>query len=125
MNEMYYGASPEILRRARELRKNLTPSEKLLWNSIKNNQLGGVKFRRQHPVARFIVDFYCHYYRLAIEVDGEIHLGIEQSERDEGRTFELEELGLKVIRFTNQEVIKDLPRVLERIKKELTPPVLP
>ncbi|GGF46914.1 endonuclease domain-containing protein [Echinicola rosea] len=115
MHEMYFGASTEIRRRAKELRKMLTPAEKVLWEELKNRQLNQLKFRRQHPISRFIADFYCHECQLIIEVDGAVHSSAEQEERDGGRTFELEELGLKVIRFTNKEVFSDLDNVLQKI----------
>ncbi|AGA78845.1 endonuclease domain-containing protein [Echinicola vietnamensis] len=115
MSDMFFGASAEIKRRAKELRKMLTPVEKVLWEVLRNRQLNELKLRRQHPISRFIVDFYCHEHQLIVEVDGEVHLDIDQKERDEGRTFELEELGLKVIRFTNKEVYSDLENVLRKI----------
>ncbi|QDH79810.1 endonuclease domain-containing protein [Echinicola soli] len=115
MHEMYFGASTEIKQRAKELREMLTPAEKVLWEALQNRKLNGLKFRRQHPISKFIADFYCHEYQLVVEVDGEVHLELEQVERDEGRTFELEELGLKVIRFTNKEVFCDLENVLKKI----------
>ncbi|MCS4434570.1 endonuclease domain-containing protein [Aquiflexum gelatinilyticum] len=71
---LFYGASPEIFRRARELRKNTTPSENSLWTLLRKKQFEGYKFRRQHPVNKFIADFYCHELRLIIELDGGITL---------------------------------------------------
>jgi cyclase len=69
---MFYGASKLIFQKAEELRKNMTHAELLMWGILKGNQLG-VKFRRQHPVSFYIVDFYCHELKLVIEVDGSIH----------------------------------------------------
>ncbi len=115
MREMFFGASPEIFRRARDLRDNPTPAEKVLWKCLSRGQLG-VKFRRQHPISDFIADFYCHHAKLVIELDGSIHDEEEQSDYDKGRTYELEALGLTVIRFQNEEVMSDLDVVLNQIK---------
>ncbi|MDX9948512.1 MAG: endonuclease domain-containing protein [Bacteroidales bacterium] len=70
-----------------------------------------VKFRRQHPVDIFVLDFYCHELKLAIEVDGEIHLSTEVREYDEGRTYELEKFGIKILRFTNEQIFENLDEV--------------
>lgn len=71
--EMFFGASPKIFQRATELRKNMTEAERILWSALRRKQLSGKRFRRQHPIETFIVDFYCHEARLVIEVDGGIH----------------------------------------------------
>lgn len=73
LHNMFFGASPVIHKQAKELRKRETKAEKILWSFLSNHQLI-VKFRRQHPVNQFIVDFYSHELKLVIEVDGEIHL---------------------------------------------------
>jgi very-short-patch-repair endonuclease len=99
--------------RAKQLRKQATPTEKLLWEHLKNRQLNGIKFRRQHVLDPYIVDFYSPAHRLAIEIDGEIHKFQEQE--DSFRTQTLEELGIKVIRFWNHEVEHCLDIVLESI----------
>ena len=113
---MFYGATPEIFENARILRNNQTPAEKKLWQYLSNNQLG-VKFRRQHPIASYIVDFYCHELKLVIEVDGEYHNDAEQILLDEDRTNEIEQFGLLVIRFVNNEVLKDIKSVIDRINQ--------
>ena len=82
---------------AREMRHELTPAESQLWNALRGRKLGGLKFRRQHPVGRFILDFFCAEYRLVVEVDGEIHA--TQIEHDTERTRLLGEFGYRVIRF--------------------------
>jgi very-short-patch-repair endonuclease len=120
--EMYYGATKEILERAKVLRKSETKYEKLLWGELNSNKLHGFKFRRQHPISQFIVDFYSHELKLVIEVDGEIHNRPENKEYDENRTDELERLGLKVLRFTNMEVENDIKRVLETIRDAISSP---
>ena len=113
--EFHFNAFPETFRNARFLRKNMSPTEKMLWRELRNKHLAGYKFRRQHPVGQFIVDFYCVEARLIIEIDGSIHDKAEVYERDSNRTAELERLGLKVIRFTNEEVINDIESVLHTI----------
>ena len=106
--------APENIRaRARELRQRMTPAEKALWQHLRNRQLHGLKFRRQHPVDRFIVDFYCAAKHLVVEVDGDIHE--EQSEQDAARDAFLQERGYRVLRFRNEEVLNDIKAVLERI----------
>ena len=101
---LFFGSSPEIHRRARELRRNLTPAERKLWDFLRNKNWEGYKFRRQHPISFYIADFYCHSLRLVIELDGGIHGSLDQKEHDEGREFELRSLGIHVIRFRNEEV---------------------
>ena len=113
---LFYDASPEIHRRAKELRKNMTESEILLWAEIRNRKINGLKFRRQHPIDIFIADFYCHEIKLVIELDGNIHYSEENKEYDEGRTAELRYLGVKVMRFTNEEVMTSIHNVLTKIK---------
>ncbi|MBP7850975.1 MAG: endonuclease domain-containing protein [Lentimicrobiaceae bacterium] len=115
----YFGASLEIVARARQLRKSLTPSEKILWQALRKKQVAGMRFRRQHPIAQFIVDFYCHQVGLIIEIDGEIHLERDQMERDENRTHALEHFGLQVLRFRNEQIKQDLDNVLNRIREEI------
>ncbi len=118
-DNFYFGASEEIIRRARELRKRMTISEEKIWKVLRNSQFQNLKFRRQHPIGRFIVDFYCHDLKLVVEIDGSIHETEIQRERDENRTFMIEELGLKVIRFENQLVMNDISKVLLEIKKHI------
>jgi len=114
--DMFYGAKRAIFQNAYELRQNMTIAEKQLWERLNKDQLG-VRFKAQHPIDIFIVDFYCHKFRLVVEVDGGIHLS--QEDYDDGRTSELERFDLTVIRFTNDEVLNDTDRVVEEIKKQL------
>ncbi len=107
---------PPILASARELRQPQTPAEKKLWTHVRNRQLGGFRFRRQHPIGPFIVDFYCAACRLVVEIDGESHL--EQVEYDRARTAWLNEQGYHVIRFWNRDVHRDTDAVLEAILGE-------
>lgn len=117
---MWKGAPSTNFSKAIELRKNMTEPETILWERLKNNKINGVKFRRQHPVHLFIVDFYCHQYGLVIEIDGEYHNTEEQKLKDEERTKLLEFQNLKVLRFTNEEVMKTIENVIEKIKTEMT-----
>lgn len=113
MSDKLHRSQPTIRARARELRRPQTPAESRLWARLRNRQLGGFKFRRQHPIGRFIVDFYCVEARLVVEIDGDSHL--DQVEYDAGRTVWLSEQGNSVIRFTNQEIHQQLDAVLEAI----------
>jgi very-short-patch-repair endonuclease len=108
----------EKLVRAKELRREMTPDEKILWQELRANKLG-VHFRRQQIIAGFIVDFYCHQANLVIEVDGSVHAGQEQKENDAERDKVLKEMGLRVIRFKNYEVENNLTIVVEKIKRSL------
>ena len=109
------GTTPEIEQAAKRLRKNLTPAEAKLWSALKNKQLEGLKFRCQHPVGNFILDFYCPSRKLVVEVDGKIHN--DRIDRDRDRTSKLEEYGYTIVRFSNEEVLDNLPLVLAEIKK--------
>ena len=112
--DMFYGAKRTIFQNAYDLRKNMTPAEKILQERLNKNKLG-VRFKAQHPIDIFIVDFYCHKHKMVIEVDGEVHLS--QKEYDEGRTAELERWDLTIIRFTNNQVLNDIEKVIEKIKE--------
>jgi very-short-patch-repair endonuclease len=111
---LYFKAKPDILEAARILRKNMTIPEKLLWEKLKGKQICGARFRRQHPIDIFIVDFYCHQVRLVVEIDGEIH--DPQEEYDDGRSAEMEKFGIKIIRFKNNEIETDIEKVVTEIK---------
>jgi very-short-patch-repair endonuclease len=113
---MFYGANSTTLRTAALLRKNMTLPEILLWKKLKDRKLFNAKFRKQHPINMFIVDFYCHVYKLVIEVDGEVHNNEELREYDLNRSAELNKLGIKVIRFTNDEVIFNIDSVITKIQ---------
>jgi len=112
---MWKGAPQSSFLKAQFLRKNETESEKNLWGKLKNNQLKGFKFRRQHPIGLYIADFYCHKLKLIIEVDGEYHNLPEQIEKDKERTQILESNGLQLIRFTNNEIQKNLEQIISEI----------
>ncbi|MBE9199612.1 MULTISPECIES: DUF559 domain-containing protein [unclassified Nodularia (in: cyanobacteria)] len=108
------GTIPEIEENARKLRQNLTQAEARLWSALRNKQLNGLRFRCQHPVGNFILDFYCPACKLVVEVDGEIHAS--RAEYDQSRTAKLGEYGYQVLRFSNEEVMHDLPKVLDKIR---------
>jgi len=103
-------------RTTRELRRRLTEAEGLLWERLRDRRLGGLKFRRQHPVGRFVVDFYCVEAGVAVELDGSVHDGPEQREADAVRQEFLESQQLRVLRFQNDEVFGDIERVLATIE---------
>ncbi len=107
---------PKKLERAKELRRNMTPAETKLWAALRRNQLDGFHFRRQQIIDGFIVDFYCHAVGLVVEVDGPIHDKAEQVEYDAERERVLEARGLHVLRVRNEEVMRNLGSVLERIR---------
>jgi very-short-patch-repair endonuclease len=104
----------EKLERAKELRREMTPAEKILWHELRANKLG-VHFRRQQIIQGFIVDFYCHKAGLVIEVDGDIH--DLQKEEDERREKVLSEMGLKIVRFRNDEIVRGLSAVVGKIRE--------
>ena len=106
--------TPEVEKAARDLRRNMTPAEETLWKALRYQRVGGLRFRRQHPVGRFVLDFYCPSVKLAIEVDGGIH--DQQRDRDEERIGVMNAAEIRVLRFRNEEVLNDLPSVLRRIR---------
>ena len=114
---MYYGAKPEIIEKARILRRNMTNHEKILWERLNNKQICNIRFRRQHPIDLFISDFYCHAARLVVEIDGEIHL--RQKEYDEGRSAEMDKYYIKVIRFTNKQIETEIEDIINKITNEV------
>jgi very-short-patch-repair endonuclease len=117
---MFYGADSGTLRAAAILRKNMTLSERILWKKLRDKKIFKPKFRRQHPVDIFIVDFYCHEFKLVIEIDGEVHNNNESREYDLNRTAQLEKYGIRVIRFTNDQIFCELERVTYRIIEAVT-----
>jgi very-short-patch-repair endonuclease len=122
---IYYGTEPVLLKLARENRKRMTLAERILWDHLRGKKFMGIKFRRQHPISQFIADFYCHQAKLIIELDGGYHDDPEQNELDVGRENVLKDMEIKVIRFRNEEIEKDVLGVLEKIAlviRELTPP---
>jgi very-short-patch-repair endonuclease len=113
--KLHQGTKAATQEYARELRNRTTGAEQRLWALLRNGQLKGKKFRRQHALANYVVDFYCNECKLAIELDGNFHTNTEAKEYDKSRTALLKELGITVLRFWNEEVIKDPSKVLQRI----------
>ena len=104
----------DVVAAARRLRLKLTTAEQKLWKALQKCQLSGLKFRCQHAIGSFIVDFYCPQCQLVIELDGDIHN--QQLEYDEARTEQLNPLGFRVIRFHNLDVMHHLDHVLQQIR---------
>jgi very-short-patch-repair endonuclease len=95
----------------------MTEAEKILWKRLRRKQIDGYHFRAQYQIDLFIADFYCHRLKLIIELDGEVHSNEDQRQYDEGRTAELERLGIKVIRFRNKQVLQNPDTVEDEIKQ--------
>ena len=115
---MYKGAPPDSFAKAKFLRKNMTDAEKLLWEKLKDKKLKGFKFRRQHPIHIYIVDFYCHKLKLIIELDGGYHDSKEQKLLDAERSEILKFQDLEIIRFTNDEVLGNIELVMRKIEEK-------
>ncbi len=114
---MYFGATPDIFKKAKELRKYETAAEKILWAKLCKNQLMGLQFRRQHPINRFIADFYCARIKLVVEVDGSIHELPENQRYDLGRSEILNDFGITIIRFSNEQIVYDIESTINKIEK--------
>lgn len=105
----------QIIRCSKELRSRQTPAEIFLWERLKENKLNGRRFYRQHPIDRYIVDFYCPKRKLVIELDGGIHDEEYQKDHDTIRTTLLRSKGCRILRFRNTEIFDDIDAVLQRI----------
>ena len=101
----------------RQLRHDMTDAERLLWKRLCRKQLDGWKFRRQHGLGDFVMDFYCPIIKLCIEVDGGIHDEPDVHQKDERRTEFLEKQGIRVLRFKNEEIENNIDDVVNRIKE--------
>ncbi|MBP7735134.1 MAG: endonuclease domain-containing protein [Spirochaetes bacterium] len=106
-----------VVQLARDMRNNMTDSERLLWERLKSKKVGGYKFRCQHPIYRYILDFYSDEKLLAVELDGDIHK--ERKDYDDYRDEFMKSLGIRTLRFRNDEVMNDLDAVIDEIKKRL------
>ena len=104
---------------SRQLRNNMTDAERHLWAKIRMKQLKGCQFYRQKPIGDYIVDFFCPRAKLVIEVDGSQHFSDEMTEYDRIRNECLSSLGLRVLRFTNTDVLKNITGVIDRIEEEI------
>ncbi|WP_424494777.1 endonuclease domain-containing protein [Salinimicrobium sp. GXAS 041] len=116
---MWKGAPSDHFGRAKRLRGNMTEAEILLWEKLIVGEFRQFKFRRQHPIQQFIVDFYSHRLQLIIEVDGGYHEFAERQQKDEERSELLKFQGLEIIRFGNDEILSNLRDVLQILKKKI------
>ena len=116
-NNLHKYAKGKIFENAKALRQTTTEAEEKLWQELRNKKLNGLKFRRQHPIDKWIADFYCHEKKLVLELDGSVHNEKEIAEYDAGREKDLKELEFNVIRFRNDEVLSDIEEVLKTIKE--------
>jgi very-short-patch-repair endonuclease len=108
----------------RYLRRNLTPSERILWYRLNRNQLG-VRFFRQYGIGKYVVDFCCPTQKLIVEVDGDVHGFAEQERKDKSRTIWFQNLGYRVMRFLNDDIRQDVYGVVDHILRNLKPPLTP
>ncbi len=109
------------VQQARALRQASTTAEQLLWRHLRNRQLAGAKFRRQHPLGPYILDFVCLEHGLVVEVDGGQHADLQAQAYDRQRTAWLQQQGLQVLRFWNHEVVQQTSEVLAHVLQALTP----
>jgi cyclase len=116
-DNMFFGASKFIFENAKVLRKNMTDAEKILWGYLKAKP-NGFKFRRQHPLGIYIADFYCHKLKLVIELDGSVHDNEDVKQNDAIRQKLIEEDGLTVMRFKNEEVMNNIQNVLRQLEQK-------
>ena len=105
--------------RSRILRENMTAAEEYLWAKIRTDKVQGYRFYRQKPTGIYIADFYCHKAKLVIEIDGSQHSSIQNREYDQGRSDFFMGLGIRVIRFSNRDILSNINAVLEKIKQLL------
>jgi len=114
-DNLHEGAIGKLYQFGRELRQESTEAEKLLWAELRSRKLNGLKFRRQHPLDKFIVDFYCNERKLVIELDGSVHDKKINKEYDDARTAMLAGLNIIVLRFKNEDVTNNLKEVIRKI----------
>ena len=115
------GNSRDLMLAARSLRSSMTEAEQVLWQALRGGRVNGLRFRRQHPVGPFVLDFWCPRIKLAIEVDGEIHTDQQQAARDAERTAHPEAYGYRVLRVRNDDVLNNLAGVLHQIRLATRP----
>ncbi len=118
----HFNSNEESFRRAKALRKDSTSAEKLFWRLVKNRQFENLKFRRQHPIGSFIVDFYCHEKRLVIELDGSVHEDEFIKQYDKRREQVLKSFGLIIVRFENGDIIRNLDLVIGELREVISIP---
>jgi len=115
---MHYSASKTVFQYAEQSRKNMTDAEKIVWERLCKNQLD-IRIRKQHLIYKYIADYYCHELKLVIEIDGGIHLSKENREYDVSRDITLNEFGIDIIRFPNDQVINNIDEIIEEIKTKI------
>ena len=115
---MHFGANKELILFARKLRVHMTDAEKILWEKIRNNALGP-KFRNQHALYKFVVDFFCFELLLVIEVDGSIHTLTEIALNDKDRDEILKGLDIHILRFSNDQIFFEIDAVRTRIRQKI------
>lgn len=118
VTSMFHDAGPIIFQRAKELRSRPTAAEQKLWEHLRMHPLG-YKFRRQHPISSYIVDFYCHAKKLVIEADGSIHNRPDIIMNDQEREAVLRSLGLNILRFSNDDIMQHTKQVIDTIHQQL------
>ena len=112
--------SPQMLQASRRLRAEATAAEEILWQALRGDRLDGFRFRRQHAIGRFVLDFYCPARKIAIEIDGGVHDEPDQAARDEARTQALEAQGIAVFRLRNEQVVNDVQGAVEQVRKAVS-----
>jgi very-short-patch-repair endonuclease len=118
-NQPARDVKPAKYRFANQLRRNETEAEEKLWAMLRNRQLKGKKFRRQHAIMNYVADFYCHESKLVVEADGDYHRDPDMVEYDKVRTIHLNEAGITVLRFWNADIIKNPEKVIQKIAEYL------
>lgn len=121
-DNLFYKSSGKKIQFAKNLRKNLTPAENKLWQILRGGKNGGHKFRRQHVIGKFVAYFYCHKSKLVVEADGEIHNLVENKNYDAERNLLMLEKGIKVLRFSNDEILNSIDTVVAKIAETLNKP---
>ena len=116
---MYYGAKPELFSIAKKLRAKQTQTESKLWARIRNKQLLGYKFRRQHPINNYIADFYCHSLKYVIELDGKYHSSKTQNLYDIFRDEDMSEFGILVLRIKDHDILDNFENTIETLSKNI------
>jgi very-short-patch-repair endonuclease len=119
MDDKFLYNNKSLKERRRDLRKNQTPAEKKLWSLINKDKILGLRFLRQYGVGPYILDFYCTKIRLGIELDGEVHNAIERKQYDKEREKYLKNLDIEVIRFWNDDVLKNIEDVLKELQNKI------
>jgi very-short-patch-repair endonuclease len=116
-DNLHKGAIGKLYQYGSELRQKPTKAEEILWEYLRNRKMDGLKFRRQHPVDKFIADFYCHEKKLIIELDGAVHDDTMNAKYDEARTYQLSGSGIRVVRFRNSEIENNIEGVLNTVRE--------